>query len=143
MIYVLYALTLILSFYGFAVWCNFKVLRYLRQKTSITSIATPNRPSYMDIQNQLSRTLIAQGVIPLFTFAMPITLIVISVVSPMNVDPGFSSMLGLMITYVPTGDALSVLFFLRSYRKRGISFIKNGIRSLLKYQTTTVSTTVF
>ncbi|KAE9547143.1 hypothetical protein FO519_009645 [Halicephalobus sp. NKZ332] len=141
LIFALYATAVILGFYGFAVWCNFKVLRCLREKTNLGPVVTVIRPAHADIQNQFSRTLICQAVVPLFTFAIPVFFIVFSVLSRISIDPGFSTAFGLMFTYIPTGNALSVLFFLKSYRKRGIHFIKNGIRSFFKHQTSTISTT--
>ena len=92
----------------------------------------------MDIQRQLTKTLIIQAIIPLITFLTPILAMIIALVFPITVPEFVFSLLGLTLTYIPLGNAMSILIYVKPYRRFAGNSFKKGRRLLFnrKWSTT-------
>ena len=91
--------------------CNIKVLKYL--KSHRHSLSTTSRR----VQNELTKILTAQAIIPIFTAFLPMAFHLLSVF----IDWDFvliSFICGILYSWIPTGNAICVLFFVTAYRKK-------------------------
>ena len=101
-------------------WCSWKIYNYLKEHENILQHAR-------DIQNQLAKTLIIQAVIPVFTFGIPMFIMVVTVASPFSMPEFLSSLLGFMLAYIPMGNAMCMLLCVKPYR----NFAKRLYRKLV------------
>ena len=111
----IHASLIVILCYGVIIFCSWKIYRFLtlyQKNSSIKSLV-------VEVQKQLTRTLIAQAIIPLFTFMIPVVLIILTSIFPIYIPPRVSGFFGLVLTYIPIANALSMFFFVKSYRRRG------------------------
>ena len=118
-----YAIFAIVVCYSIIIWCSWGIYKYLEEISHIDS-------HIMEIQKQLTRTLIIQAVIPFLTVCIPECLIFLTLIAPVEPPKYLSGVLGLMLTYVPLENALSVFLFVKAYRNFGINLLKNIIRKI-------------
>ncbi|KAE9548762.1 hypothetical protein FO519_008035, partial [Halicephalobus sp. NKZ332] len=119
-IFMTHAVILTVGTYIVIISLSWKVYKFMKYHKSSISI----NANFFDIQNQLTKTLIAQSIIPLFTFALPIIFIIVTVTLPIHISPEISATTSVFFSYIPMGNALSMLFFVKSYRKRGYMILK-------------------
>ena len=117
------SLTFIIN-YCIVIWCGYKMCNFL--KTYTCSIA--NGKKYCEIQTQMTKTLIAQGIVPLLTIMIPLLFLLICIFTPLEITPELSSVSGLVFGYLPTMNALSILIFVKPYRVHMISILKTGLQ---------------
>ncbi|KAE9549103.1 hypothetical protein FO519_007685 [Halicephalobus sp. NKZ332] len=119
--FMIHATVIIVICYSIIIFCSWKIYHFLmvhQQTSNIKSLV-------VEVQKQLTRTLVAQAVIPLFTFMIPVVLIILTSTLPIYISPGVSGFFGLVLTYIPIANALSMFFFVKSYRRRGkLMFMK-------------------
>ena len=97
--------------YSIIIFCNYKILKYLKYYKDALS------PAARRVQTDLNRVLLAQAIIPIFTAFMPMSLHILSVI--VYFDTAFATFIGVIFyAWIPVGNALSVLFFVTAYRKK-------------------------
>ena len=92
----------------------------------------------VDIQRQLTKTLILQAIIPLFTCCLPVMVMMIVLILPVKLPEFIFPILGLPLTYIPLGNGLSMLLYIKAYRR----FTKNFILRKYKFFFTKLNSTV-
>ena len=91
--------------------CNIKVLKYLKRHRH--SLSTASRR----VQNELTKILTAQAIIPIFTAFLPMALQIFSLCSEW--DLVFVTFIcGILYSWIPTGNAICVLFFITAYKMK-------------------------
>ncbi|KAE9552120.1 hypothetical protein FO519_004656 [Halicephalobus sp. NKZ332] len=106
--------------YCIIIWCSYNIYKYLARLQN-----TPHTDHHiLEVQKQLAKTLIFQAVIPLITFCVPANMIFLTVICKINVPEYISADIGLMLTYIPLGNALSIFFFVKAYRNFGIQLFR-------------------
>uniref|UniRef100_A0AC34QSE7 Opsin n=1 Tax=Panagrolaimus sp. JU765 TaxID=591449 RepID=A0AC34QSE7_9BILA len=125
-IFMTHAAILTVGAYYVIIWCSWRVYKFMKYHQQIRQV----HKSFVDIHNQLTRTLIAQALIPLFTFATPIIFIIITVTTPVYIHPIISAGIATSFSYIPLANALSIFVFVKSYRKRGFVILKNGLKKI-------------
>lgn len=94
----------------------------------------------IDIQKQLTKTLVIQAVIPLFTCCLPMMIMMFALILPVKIPEAFLSFLGLTLTYIPLGNALSILLYVKAYKRFAKNFVIRKFKCVLgKYDSTTIS----
>ena len=69
------------------------------------------------IQSDLTKVMAIQAIIPMFTAFLPLTLLLISGV--VNTNLALETFLSsILYSWIPTGNAISIIFFVTSYRKK-------------------------
>ncbi|KAE9548340.1 hypothetical protein FO519_008445 [Halicephalobus sp. NKZ332] len=122
--------------YSLTCWCGWRIYKYLKKHETLLE-------NVLDIQRQLAKTLIIQAVIPIFTFAIPMCMMVVTVTFPASMPEFLSSLLGFMLAYIPMGNALCILLCVKPYRE----FARKLYRKLVyrihirKHQSTTLYVT--
>lgn len=119
---------IVVMVYSVTIWCSYRVYRFIKVQKSVLTM----HHGFLDVQEQLTKTLIAQAVIPLFTVTIPIIVIIITVVFPVTVDPTISAFTGIAFAYIPLGNALSMLFFVKPYQRQGLRILKFTFRKIFK-----------
>ena len=91
--------------------CNIKILKYLRQHRHSLSNASRR------VQADLNKIFLAQAIIPIFSAFLPMSIHVSSALYDVNFV--FATFIaGGLYCWIPTGNAISVLFFVTAYRIR-------------------------
>ena len=112
--------------YAIVIWCNCKIYKFLKgQRCAIIK-----RQQYFDIQSQITRSLITQAIIPVVIVFIPLTSLFISMYMPITINSKLSAMASMTYGYIPMTNALSVLVFVKTYRKQAVMIIKTGIQRL-------------
>lgn len=89
----------------------FKIIKYLKHYGHSLSIISRR------VQRDLNRTLLAEAIIPIFSAFLPMAVQIISGVA--DGDFVFANfMCGILYSWIPTGNALCVLFFITAYREK-------------------------
>ena len=106
-----YIVMLAIISYSIIVFCNIEIFKYMTHHRHSLSEAAKG------VQAELNRVLLAQTIIPTFTFFLPVTIHLIGMVS--NLDLAFTSFLfGIFYSWIPTGNALSTLIFVTAYKRK-------------------------
>ena len=93
------------------IFCNIKVFSYLKRHQHSLSIVSRR------IQSDLNRMMTAQAIIPVLTTYMPMSILLVS--GFVDGDLVFESFIcGILCCWIPTGNAISVLFFVSTYRRK-------------------------
>ena len=91
--------------------CNIKILNHLKRQRH--SLSTASRR----LQSDLNKTLLAQAIIPIFSAFLPMGIHITGAI--FDIDLVFASFIsGILYCWIPTGNAISVLFFVTAYRIR-------------------------
>ena len=90
---------------------NIKVVKYL--KLHRHSLSTASRR----VQNELTKILTAQAIIPIFTAFLPMALQIFSLCSDWDLVL-ISFICGILYSWIPTGNAICVLFFVTAYKMK-------------------------
>ena len=122
--------------YSIIIWCSYRVYKFIKAQRSALETST----GFLDIEEQLTKTLVAQAVLPVFTVAFPITFIVITVVFPVKLDPIIAGLTGIIFPYIPLVNALSMLLFVKPYQRKGGRIMKIVFIKVFKRNVNTVST---
>ena len=109
----------ILSCYSVIVWCSYHIYKYSKQLKNTSHVDR----KILEVQKQLSTTLIIQAVIPLITFFIPTIMILLTLFFNIYMPEYFLAAFGILLTYIPLGNALSILF-VKAYRKFTIQLLK-------------------
>ena len=97
--------------YSIIIFCNFKIIRYLKRHEHAFSSITRR------VQKDLNKVLLVQAVIPIFSAFLPMSLHIGSAIA--DFDFLFASFIGgLLYAWIPIGNALSVLIFVTAYREK-------------------------
>ena len=129
--YAAYLITAAASFitsesYTVMIWCNYKIYKFLKiQRESTLYI-----PNVCEIQAQITKTLIAQAIIPLLIIIIPLAVLFLSMYGLLKITPQSSAIPVLIYSYLPMMNALSILVFVKPYRIQIIMFIKKGFYRL-------------
>lgn len=101
--------------YSVIIWCNIRVYRHMKRFT------VANNARVKEIHFQLNRVLTVQAVVPIFTVVLPLSLLVIALYIDSFSIGAATSCASLGLSWIPVGNSASVLFFVKSYRRRLIS----------------------
>ena len=97
--------------YFIMIVCHFKIMKHLRYHKSCLTAASRR------VQKDLNRILLAQAIIPIFFAFLPVGLHIFSVIVDYNLV--FETFIGgIMYCWIPTGNAICVLFFVTAYRRK-------------------------
>ncbi|KAE9546576.1 hypothetical protein FO519_010212, partial [Halicephalobus sp. NKZ332] len=120
------------SAYSIIIFCSWKIYKFMKiHKNSILEI---------DIQKQLTKTLIVQAIIPLLTCCVPVFIMMIAPLLPIMIPEFVFVLLGLVLTYIPLGNGLSMLLYVSVYRTFVMNLLREGCRYLFdRYISTTVN----
>ncbi|KAE9548732.1 hypothetical protein FO519_008051 [Halicephalobus sp. NKZ332] len=111
--------------YNIVFWCGWRIYKFLRNHKNSTSANT----YFLEIQTQITKTLVAQAVIPVITLTGPYTFLLINLFVPGNIlKPEISSLSVLLFSFLPIGNAFSILLFVKPCRKQGWKLIKGILR---------------
>ena len=120
--------------YTIMIICNIKVLDHLRSHRYCLSRASRR------VQGELNRILTAQAIIPVFTAFLPMSLHIFSAVT--EFDLFFASFIcGILYSWIPTSNALSIFFFISAYRRKSKKFFR-CLKSRLSSVTFTSTITI-
>ncbi|KAE9555080.1 hypothetical protein FO519_001741 [Halicephalobus sp. NKZ332] len=128
-----YAAAFTFGSYLVEVWCSWKIYKYLK----LFNFNSNSR--IKEIQNQITKTLIAQAIFPLLTFTVPMSFLIVNVMSPIEMNPEYSFFAGFIFAYYPTLNACSALLFVKQYRKN-ISKLAKGYCNIIFPGTCSIST---
>ncbi|KAE9551359.1 hypothetical protein FO519_005441 [Halicephalobus sp. NKZ332] len=118
---------LITGSYSIVIFCSWEIYKFMKLHKDSVHIS-------VDIQKQLTKTLIIQALIPLFTFCVPVSAMIVALVLPVTVPEFIFALLGLSLSYIPLGNGLSMLFYVKSYRMFVVNLFKRGCRLLFGAQ---------
>lgn len=104
------------------IWCNYKIYYFLKTQKS----KAINNENYCEIQAQITRILIAQSIVPIFVVILPLSLLLLSMYGPVNINPRISAIPALAYGYLPMMNAASILAFVKAYRNQTITMLKNA-----------------
>lgn len=93
------------------IFCSIKVYKYL--KCHRHSLSNASRR----VQSDLNKILLAQAIVPIFTAFLPMILLILGAL--VEWDFVFETFIcGILFSWIPTGNAISVLLFVTAYRMR-------------------------
>ncbi|KAE9549101.1 hypothetical protein FO519_007683 [Halicephalobus sp. NKZ332] len=125
-VYIAHSSFNIIGCYSIIIKCScdiYKYLNYIKRTTHVDH-------NIIEVQHQLAMTLIIQAVIPLITFCIPANLIFITLIFQIKMPEYVLGILGLMLTYIPLGNALSMFFFVKIYRNFGIQLLRKAMKKV-------------
>ena len=115
--------------YMIVVWCSWKIYKFLKYQKN--SIIFGNE--FYEIQAQITRTLIAQALIPFFLVMIPYFFLLFNLFVPFHFfSPEVTSLSVLMFSYIPMANALSIIYFVTSYRKEAFKYIRKVWKKFLR-----------
>ena len=97
--------------YGIMIVCYIKIINHFKYNQYCLSAASRR------IQKDLNKVLLAQAIIPIFSAFLPMGIHIFS--GLINVDLIFLNFIaGSLFSWIPVGNAFSVLFFITAYKER-------------------------
>ena len=88
-----------------------KIHKYIkRHKHSLSTVS-------MRIQNDLNRILLAQAIVPIFSAFLPMVIHFLGAITDLDLVLA-SFICGILYSWIPAGNAFSVLLFVTAYRKK-------------------------
>ena len=117
--------TVVVISYSIIIWCSWKMCTFSKQSKGVTTIGI----QYCKNEKDITRTLIVQALIPVITCLIPYILLIIIITAPANLfNPNISSIPSFMFSYIPLGNALSILIFVKPYKNQEIKLVKRVLR---------------
>ncbi|KAE9548175.1 hypothetical protein FO519_008615 [Halicephalobus sp. NKZ332] len=110
--------------YAICIYCNMKVIYYLKKNNVHLC------KGMQTIQSELTITLTAQAVAPLVLILLPLTFQIMCIYFPdldMDKESVYSTMI---LSWIPTGNAISVLLFVGTFRRKILKFFTCGKRGI-------------
>ena len=112
--------------YCIIVWCSYNIYKYLSRLEHI-----PHADQHiLEVQKQIAKTLIVQAAIPIITFCVPANMILLTLLFEVKIPEYLSAEVGLMLTYIPFGNVLSIFFFVKAYKKFGIQLVRKAMKKI-------------
>ena len=97
--------------YVIMIMCYIKIHKYIkRHKNSLSAVS-------MRVQNDLNRILLVQAVVPIFSAVLPMVIHFLSAVTDLDLVLA-SFICGILYSWIPAGNAFSVLLFVTAYREK-------------------------
>lgn len=107
------------------VWCSWKIYKFL----DYNKLSTIFGSHFHELQIQITRTLIAQAVVPLVFIMIPYSFLLFNLFVPVHFfSPEVTSFPVLMYSYIPLANALSILLLVAPYRTEGLRLLLNLFR---------------
>ena len=97
--------------YVIIIVCYIKIMRHFKHHQHCLSDVSKR------VQKDLNKVLLAQAIIPIFTAFLPMTLQIISVLTDFNLV-FVTFVCGMLYSWIPFGNALTVLIFITAYREK-------------------------
>ena len=108
---IVYALTMIIIPYFIIVICYIKISEFLQNHKHSLSSASRR------VQIDLNRILVIQAIIPIVFILIPLGIQFLGAVT--DLDLTFETFIsGIIYCWIPVGNAITVIFFVTSYRKK-------------------------
>ena len=106
--------------YSIMIWCNYQIYNFLKvqKRTAV------RKELYYEIQSQITKTFIAQAITPLIMVHIPLVFLFMNMYVFIEPNPEISAISILTFGYLPTINALSILFFVKTYRTQIVVIIK-------------------
>ena len=112
--------------YTVVLWCSCKIYKFLEQHKDFITI----EENFHQIQTQITKTLIAQALIPLLLVLTPYSFLLFSLFVPIHTfSPEVTSLSVLMFSYIPMANALSIILLVAPYRKQVFEFLQKIFRN--------------
>ena len=97
--------------YIIMIFYHIKIIKYFKRHRH--TLSTVSRK----VQTDLNRILMTQAIIPIFSAFLPMSIHLLSAVT--DLDLVFETFIGgILYSWIPTGNAISVLFFVTAYRRK-------------------------
>uniref|UniRef100_A0A7E4V410 G protein-coupled receptor n=1 Tax=Panagrellus redivivus TaxID=6233 RepID=A0A7E4V410_PANRE len=103
--------------YSIIIFCSLRI--YWHVKTAPKAISKRAH----DVQKQLNRLLTIHATIPLFSAVMPSTVLVVAMTFDTVDFTKFTVLVTMFFSWIPAGNAMSVVFFVKAYRQQLLSMI--------------------